>query len=180
MSEEPAVYSTETGVRYVLPLPPRGSGSNARGRWSKARAAREYRAECADAYRNQGVPADAPWELVHVTVEMRVTRKRLPRVHPGPAGRINGITWDVWQRSLDRYRPDDAGNVHDACKAAIDALQPHRERHALTSGRVTVQHGAGVVVSDSGKYMTFGAPVLREVGVFEDEGVVVTVERRDA
>jgi hypothetical protein len=162
-----------TAVTYRLPLPPQGSGSNARGRWAKSRAASQYRSECADAYREHGVPEGAPWELSHVTVEMRVCRRK-PRIKN---------TMTVQERNdyeafKAAVRPLDAGNVLDACKAAIDALQPESWRKV--KDRSVIVPGAGVVVADDAKHMTLGAPSLVEVGSFADEGVWVTVEARDA
>lgn len=161
-----------TSTTYRLPLPPRGSGSNARGRWVKSKAAREYREECAEAYRKQGVP-EVPFDRVHVDLEMRVCRQRVPAVHPGPSALVNGITYRQWVSALDRYRPVDAGNVFDACKAALDALQPERWIANRNGPRLVA--GAGVVVEDTAKHMSLGAPGLVEVASFADEGVWVTV-----
>lgn len=166
--------SAATVYHYRLPLPPRGVGGNARDHWSgRARATREYRAECAEAYRAQGVP-DEPHERVHVAVEMRVCRKRVSPPRPGSG--MSSQDWIVWNQIADRYRPRDEGNVHDACKAALDALQPARWVEMKHIHRTRFEAGAGVVVGDDSKHMTLDRPRLVEVQTFGEEGVFVTVE----
>jgi hypothetical protein len=64
----------------------------------------------------------------------------------------------------DRYRPKDRPNVLDACKAAIDALQPP-----------SAGIGAGVIVSDDSRHAHVGAPLLTTVESFAEEGVWITV-----
>lgn len=149
--------SAATVYRYRLPLPPRGVGGNARGHWAaRARVTREYREECAAAYREQGRPS-APLERVHVTVEMRVCRKR---VRSGIQGETPVGEYLALVNAADRYRPRDAGNVLDACKAAIDALQPASAARFDKRGRLRSHDGANVVVGDDAKHMTLAAPRL--------------------
>ena len=159
-------------ILYRLPLPPSGSGSNSRGWRTKSAAAKSYRAECAAAYRAQGIPAGAPWPLVHVIIEMRVCRKRLkePQLIDGA---MPVMEYTDWREAAGRYRPRDAGNVHDACKSAIDALQPEHWRQAR--GGLVLVPGAGVVVGDDLKHMSLGAPGIVEVSSHAAEGVYVTV-----
>jgi len=128
---------------------------------------REYRAECADAYEAQGTP-DAPLERVTVAVEMRVCRKRLQT--KVVAGYMAVDDYRAWADAQDRYRPRDEGNILDAIKAAIDALQPAR----VTGS--TIIPGAGIVVGDDARHMTVGAPRLVEVETFAEEGVWITVD----
>ena len=147
---------------YRVPLPPKGSGSNARGRWTKSRAAKEYRAECADAYRAQGVPP-APLVSATLNIEMRVCRRQ-PRVR-----RVMTVQQmaDV-ARYQAHYRTTDAVSVLDACKAAIDALQPER-----TTAR---SHAAGAGIVEDDRRITIGSVRLVEVADFDQEGVWLEVQ----
>lgn len=155
----PATYS------YRLPLPPKGVGSNARGHWAaRSRVEGAYRAECAQAYREQGAPPE-PLQHAVIDIEMRVCRKRV--LDPAKAAHANEFRARVQAR--DRLRLRDEGNVHAAVKAAIDALQPER----IFPSRL--EHGAGVVVRDDARRLRFMAPRLAEVASFAEEGVFVTV-----
>ena len=156
---------TPATYRYRLPLPPKGVGSNARGHWAaRSKAEGAYRAECAQAYRDQGVPPE-PLVRAVVDIEMRVCRKRVPQ----QSSLRTADEYQAWVRYAFCLRPRDEGNVHAAVKAAIDALQPER----IFPSRL--EHGAGVVVRDDARRLRFMAPRLAEVASFAEEGVFVTV-----
>ena len=154
--------TTSTVYRFRLPLPPKGTGMNARGHWSKRGTS--YRRDCADLMRTCPLP-DEPIAYARVTVSMAVCRRRPGKRSPGA---------DVLAYH-GAYRPLDRENFISAVKGAIDALQPYRSM-TLSNGKVRELHGAGVIAVDDEEHADISWLPIVTVPSFAEEGVFITVE----
>lgn len=141
---------------FVLPLPLRGLGPNAREHWStEARLTRAYAAECSAAIMASERPA-VPLTDAVLTTTARIWRGR-PRRNPDGS-------WPPWYRDHQlRQRPTDQDNLAGCLKAAVDSLVR-----------------CGVVADDQFAVLDQRAPRIERATHYEDECVVMTVVEVDA
>jgi hypothetical protein len=120
-----------------LPLPPKGTGSNARGSWLWNKdAIREYRAECARRLTEAQLPPFRMPVVIHLAFYY----------HRGkPATNPENFKWRPRLKKWDfRYQVCyDEGNAREGAKPAIDALQeagivPRDSRRNVRQGFCTL------------------------------------------
>lgn len=154
---------------YVVPLPPRGLGLNARGHWGKRqRLTRRYREECVDHILTviaiEGVPP--PFTRPRVTLTAYISRTRPPMARgKRPAAVITGDDYRAYMRWVDRYRPTDADNLEGACKPLLDVLGSRADQGPCV----------GLIPDDAATRIERGASRIVLIDDWRDEGVVVRI-----